>query len=73
MMLVRNWIIYIMSCTRSVCLPTGFSTTLAVACAVELPCEMNAVGAILKMYFKDVSYEFDQFRVNTQRCKLRCW
>ena len=24
-------------------------------------------------YFKDVSREFDEFRVNTHICKLRCW
>ena len=24
-------------------------------------------------YFKDVSREFDEFRINTHRCKLRCW
>ena len=26
-----------------------------------------------KKYFKDVSREFDEFRVNTHLCKLRCW
>ena len=25
--------------TRSICLPTGFSTTLAIVCAVALPCD----------------------------------
>ena len=28
---------------------------------------------ILYKYFKDVSLEFDGFRVNTHLCKLRCW
>ena len=26
-----------------------------------------------KKYFKDVSREFDEFRVNTHLCKLRCY
>ena len=26
-----------------------------------------------KIYFEDVSYESDEFRVNTHICKLRCW
>ena len=26
-----------------------------------------------KEYFKDVSREFDEFRVNAHICKLRCW
>ena len=26
-----------------------------------------------KKYLKDVSREFDEFRVNTHLCKLRCW
>ena len=25
------------------------------------------------IYFKDVSREFDEFRVNSHLCKLRCW
>ena len=28
---------------------------------------------LYKKYFKDVSHEFDEFRVNTHLCKLRCW
>ena len=27
---------------------------------------------VLKKYFKDVSREFDEFRVNSHICKLRC-
>ena len=33
---------------------------------------MVGVG-ILKKYFKDVSREFDEFRVKTHLCKLCCW
>ena len=28
---------------------------------------------ILKIIFKDVSREFDEFQVNCHLCKLRCW
>ena len=28
---------------------------------------------IVKIIFKDVSREFDEFQVNTHLCKLRCW
>ena len=30
-------------------------------------------SSILYKYFKDVSREFDEFRVNAHLCKLRCW
>ena len=33
------------------------------------PCEYT----IIQEYFKDVSREFDEVRVNTHLCKLRCW
>ena len=28
---------------------------------------------IVEKYFKDVSREFNEFRVNTHLCKLCCW
>ena len=30
-------------------------------------------AVILKQFFKDVSRELDELRVNTHLCKLRCW
>ena len=43
----------------------------------KMPCGRSAlispVSAFYKKYFKDVSREFDEFRVNTHLCKLRCW
>ena len=34
---------------------------------------MGGILFVPGIYFKDVSREFDQFRVNTHLCKLRCW
>ena len=41
---------------------------------IHSSCEIIYTWYILcKIYFKDVSREFDEFRVNTHICKLRCW
>ena len=37
------------------------------------PAPQNGALLILQKYFKDVSCEFDEFRVDTHLCKLRCW
>ena len=34
---------------------------------------LRSTAVFYKKYFKDVSREFDEFQVNTQLCKLRCW
>ena len=31
------------------------------------------IRTTFKKYLKDASREFDEFRVNTHLCKLRCW
>ena len=58
---------------------------LAVYSKIRCCCVGGIVGAggggkdthdhddIEKKYLKDVRREFDEFRVNTHLCKLRCW
>ena len=53
-------------------LPLWSVTTCSVPIGL-LVCSYTSSDYFIKIFFKDVSREFDEFGVNTHLCKLRCW
>ena len=51
----------------------SYADALAKTASESIEAIVRKRRVFYEKYFEDVSREFDEFRVNTNLCKLRCW